>query len=456
MAVLVLLSTAVELQLIDLAQGNFFSDPRHDLPRIYIRSDGTVDPATAPVERTGNHYRLTEDIALCTIEIQCDNIVLDGSGHMISGNASWIAPGGLYDPGNNGVLLNGRSNVTVMRIVPAQCYAGIRVAKSSDITLVNNTFINGTTIGVAIRDSSDVLVEANSFTSIYGPAVSCNGTSNTITRNCLTGGSWGIEVEGSSNVVSENTIEVVLPIILDRADSNLIAKNNISGPAPSPQMPDRNFTGNEGIGLFVSSNNVIFGNHITGFVNQAIRTVFTCSNNTFYGNYIANCGFAAALQQGAVNNMFYGNTFAADSCKVQIDNGVDSTFWDNGTIGNCWGDYNGTDSNGNGIGDTPYTVKGYKWDTDTDGFVRSISETDNYPLVLPFDVENNGVQPPPATASPTAPATPPSTSAATQEKEDSSAPFNVNFITIVVVVVAAAAIATAIVMLRKLLLSSHG
>jgi hypothetical protein len=380
----VLFSTTAGLHLIDLAHGNFFPDPGPDLPRIYIRSDGSVEPATASIERTGNLYKLTGNIVLYTIEIQRDNIVVDGSGYLIQGNASWIG----YDAGNNGVIVAGQNNVTITGLNIAQCYAGVRVSNSSQISIVGNTFFNGTTMGVATQDSTLVLIETNDFTSIYGPAVSCNGSTNTIRNNSLTGGVYGIEIEGSLNVISDNRIELLLPIILDKADSNIIARNNITGPASSPQLPDQNFMGNEGIALFINcSNNIIFGNNITGFVNQAIRIV-DGSNNTVYGNYMANNQFAIALGGlgHPVNNTFYGNTFTADSCKVQI-NDVDGTFWDNGTIGNYWGDYNGTDSNGDGIGDAPYTVNGFKWDNDVDGFVSFVSGQDNYPLMQPIDIE---------------------------------------------------------------------
>ena len=106
---------------------------------------------------------------------------------------------------------------------------------------------------------------------------------------------------------------------------------------------------------------------------------------------MASNGFAIALQEGAVNNTFYGNTFTANSCKIHIDDGVEGTHWDNGTIGNYWGNYNGTDSNNDGIGDVPYIVNGYKWDTKVDGFVSFVSGQDNYPLMAPYDIEHDTV-----------------------------------------------------------------
>lgn len=293
-----------------------------------------------------------------------------------------------YDSGNNGILITGRKNITLSNFHITHCYAGIRVSNSSDISIINSNFINGTTIGIVIKQSSSILIENNKFTSIYGPHVQCTGVNNTITGNFLVDGAYGIELEGSSNIISNNRIEVLLPIILDQANWNTISWNNITGPAPDLiHWPDRdeNYTGNEGLALYVNcSNNMIFGNNITGFANQAIRTVFNCSNNTFYGNYMANNEFAIALQEGAKNNIFYGNTFAADSCKIQINEGVLGTLWNNGTIGNYWGDYNGTDNNGDGIGDTPYIIFGYKWDTNVGGFVSFVYSEDNCPLMDPF------------------------------------------------------------------------
>jgi hypothetical protein len=41
--------------------------------------------------------------------------------------------------------------------------------------------------------------------------------------------------------------------------------------------------------------------------------------------------------------------------------------WDNGAEGNYWNNYNGTDNNGDEIGDTPYII--------------AESNQDNYPLI---------------------------------------------------------------------------
>jgi len=448
LVLLVLFSTTVGLQLVDLAHGNFFPDPGPDLPRIYIRNDGTVEPTTAPIEKSDSLYKLTGNILLQTIEIQRDNIVLDGSDHSIQGNESWMGTAPRWgDAGNNGIIIAGRNNVTITRLTIEKCTTGIRISNSSQISVEGNMFTNETAamdnpMGIAIQDSSLVQIENNSFTTA-GSAIVCNGTNNMIRGNTITGGGVGnidgsIAIVGSSNIISDNKIEDLLPITMDKADSNIIARNNITGPA---------YKGSEGIALFRDcSNNVIFGNNITGFVNQAIRTVFSCSNNTIYGNYMANNGFAIALQEGAVNNTFYGNTLAADSCKVQIDDGVESTFWDNGTIGNYWGDYNGTDSNGDGIGDAPYTVNGFKWDNDVEGFVSSVSGQDNHPLTLPFNVENNTVQLPLATASPTLP---PTASVAPQAGEGFSVPIDAYFVAIAAVAVAATAVVIMVISRKK-------
>lgn len=374
----------------NLSFANFFPDPGPDLPRIYIRSDGSVEPPTVPIKRAGNLYKLTGNIVLHTVEIQRDNIILDGSDYAIKGNKSRIKG---YDDGNNGVIVERQKNVTIAHLNFEKGDTGIKISDCANISVVDNSFSNGIRTGIEVQDSMFVLIEANSFTDLntdlHVPAVVLNGLNNTFRNNRLIGSSYGITIQGASTIVSDNEIESVLPIILDNANSNIIKNNNITGPNRSIAFPDQIYSGNEGIALFVNcSKNIIIGNNITGFANQAIRIAFDGSNNTIYGNYFANNQFAIAIGGWSnavpIYNLFYGNTFVQDSCNIQINN-RDCNLWDNGIIGNYWGNYNGVDSNGDGIGDTPYTVNGFKWDNDAEGFVRFAANHDNYPLMIPLE-----------------------------------------------------------------------
>ena len=68
---------------------------------IYIRFDGSVDPATAPILRVGDLYTFTDDI-YDSIVVERDDIVVDGAGYTLEGTGS-----------GNGISLNGRENVTI-------------------------------------------------------------------------------------------------------------------------------------------------------------------------------------------------------------------------------------------------------------------------------------------------------------------------------------------------------
>jgi parallel beta-helix repeat protein len=382
---LTLILTTILFAFANLASANFYPYPGPDLPHIYILSDGTIYPPTAPVEQTGNIYKLTRDIVLYTVEIQKSNVVLDGAGYTVRGNASWVG----YDAGDNGVLLSGCDNVNVTGLNFEDCYAGVRVINSFNVNIFGNSFASSNSKGVALVNTSFCCVSENAFTRLPADfsavAINVDGTCNTVKNNTVTGSTTGIQVTGSRNTVAGNRVEAPLSVVLDQAQSNIISENTISGPAGQK--------GGEGIALFARcSDNLVFGNNITGFINNALRFVFDAQNNTVCGNYMADNGFAVVIQEGAVNNRFYGNTFAVDSCNVSIYE-VESTFWDNGSIGNYWGNYAGVDSNGDGIGDTAYKLNGYLWDQKADGFVSVPAGQDNYPLMKPCDPTSLTVTP---------------------------------------------------------------
>ena len=151
----------------------------------------------------------------------------------------------------------------------------------------------------------------------------------------------------------------------------------------------------EGIWLYGSSQNVISenvvknGNH--GIVlegssdNRIINNVFEATysgirfiephRNTIVANHVSSYYGVSLYSSG--NNVFYANRVSGQKSCVFVSSESDLAVagvnhFDDGTEGNYWSDYNGRDSNGDGIGDTPYLIDG--------------NLTDSYPLMNPVNI----------------------------------------------------------------------
>jgi parallel beta-helix repeat protein len=75
------------------------------------------------------------------------------------------------------------------------------------------------------------------------------------------------------------------------------------------------------------------------------------SSNSMSGNNIASTSHGILLSYSS-NNTFYHNNFINNG--VQMENWTPeyANFWDNGCEGNFWSNYNGTDLDNDGVGDT--------------------------------------------------------------------------------------------------------
>ncbi len=83
-----------------------------------------------------------------------------------------------------------------------------------------------------------------------------------------------------------------------------------------------------------------------------------CYNSEIYGNTFMNCSsYGIEMRYGGGNNIFYHNNFINNANQILNDG---NNYWYNTTLqeGNYWDDYTGIDSDGDGIGDTPYNIPG--------------------------------------------------------------------------------------------------
>jgi hypothetical protein len=106
-------------------------------------------------------------------------------------------------------------------------------------------------------------------------------------------------------------------------------------------------------------------------------------NNTIYLNNVIN----EKPWNGYVFDQ-YSDPNIRDVCP---DMNVSANFSDNGKEGNYWGGYNGSDVNGDGIGDLPYTMKIVVLYHNTSQ-AEFVSGSDNFPLMTPVDIDTVSIQ----------------------------------------------------------------
>jgi parallel beta-helix repeat protein len=224
------------------------------------------------------------------------------------------------------VALINCSNIIVENLTLSKVGQGIIVVSTvkSDIT---QNLIQVSDGGVLVHSSFGITITDNKIIDGGTGVHLVSSSENTINDNTLIDGGTGIAlVFSSENTITSNTItKRVRGIQLDSSNENIISNNIISGGSFG------------GINLDGSKRNSISSNEISDCRQLALMFWNNASENLFYlNNFIANGrnveDYYPGLPEFPIN------------------------IWDNGTVGNFWSDYYGTDNNGDGVGDTPYII----------------------------------------------------------------------------------------------------
>jgi parallel beta-helix repeat protein len=337
---------------------------------IYIRADGSVDPPTAPIQRQGDLYTLTDNIGPCDshgIIIQRDNIILDGAGFTVQGTEA------LY---SEGVDLTSRSDVTVRNMKIEGFYYGIVLEWSCNNIICGNSLTANDWYGIWLWTSSNNRLVRNNATDNFNGIALFFSLINDVSKNNIANNEYsGIYIFSSSNNsvsennVTHNVINNALGVYVRDSSNNNIAGNNVTNVV-------------DGIYIENSSNNSVFGNNVADTRYIGISLFNNSSDNNVAGNDVMTNGYCGIYVYVSSNNRIYHNYFANNP--TQIYSSASTNIWDDGypSGGNYWSDYttrypDAVEIDDSSIWNTPYVI--------------DASNQDNYPLMGPWTVSGENV-----------------------------------------------------------------
>jgi parallel beta-helix repeat protein len=234
---------------------------------------------------------------------------------------------------------------------------------------------NGSYTGIKINSNNN-FVDDNNIEDCYN-GIEINSNSNRIYNNDIQDcGFQGVKIESDNNVIYNNIIDECYRgvYLYGSVTGNVLTVNEIS-----------NYE-NEGILFLGAYENWAYSNTLTGDADEndeELAIVFmNASDNAIYANTFQDNNFGIYIWGTSDDNVIHHNNFIDNSpYSAYVDTLYGTTYynqWDNGSVGNYWSDHTGSDSNNDGIIDTPYPIP------DGVGGVSDEDEQDDedgYPLV---------------------------------------------------------------------------
>jgi parallel beta-helix repeat protein len=324
---------------------------------------------------------------------------------------STILNNNIYDVGKGIFLLNSNNSTLLINTVSDTKENGIYIVNSYFSNVSSNIINNNYGNGVFLVTSHNSTLSLNEIYTNTGDGIFLDTSHNSsITNNSIQDNGDGISLLNSENSFllrnyiyenNENGLDLI------NANANMFSQNKISD----------NYW--NGIHLDSSYQNIFFGNRVYDnyrggiYIDESHDNIFSGNTvnynyldgmylenseyNTLSGNYISenhgdgiylnnshntsisggvilkNDGFGIFLDAVSNDTTIWSNNIVNNTMD-QAYSLSSSSAWDNGTVGNYWGDYTAKYPDAQNVGlfwDTPYEID-------------ELSSLDNYPLFQPI------------------------------------------------------------------------
>ena len=258
---------------------------------------------------------------------------------------------------------------------------GVVVSDADGNTFEDNVFIDNQMYGIDVIESINTIIRDNQISeSAYGVELS-DTSSSQVVNNTISDTSYGIYVPYSNNAnISANTLASnSWNIYLTYSNSNIIGYNDVSGGSVGIQVMYsegnsvlNNTVSGSSYGIFLGycGANTVSGN--TASLNDWGIDIYNSAGSTIIENLIRENAWGAWVAEDSDGNSIYHNNFI-DNTKGAFQDLTSSNSWNTPAApyeGNYWSDYKGTDTDGDGTGDTYVPWEGVDW----------------HPLMEPFGV----------------------------------------------------------------------
>jgi parallel beta-helix repeat protein len=374
---------------------------------IYIKTDGSVEGTDRISSADNTTYVVTGDIDLPVV-VERNTIIVNGSGFTIhgSGNQSDFLTGldltgvtnvtveNLNVKGfGQGIWLASTSGSKIIDSNISDCHFGIGLYGDCNDNILTDNYIYNCSESIYISTSSRVSITGNwlencnnaivfeyglndsmiignhvrnaSYGVYNSPGAAGYGYNDVISSNVFTNCSTGIYLCGDADIrIESNRVESEMSgIVLYGCDDCSVNNNTIEG------MQNPVIYSYGGIMISQSNGNRVFANNVTNYALGIFLSAhdYDVTNNTICDNVLQKNVYGLFIQESDTeggpsvhdnsifHNNFINNTYQAASNRELT---IGHNSWDDGyhSGGNYWSDYDGTDSDHDGIGDTPYAI----------------------------------------------------------------------------------------------------